>query len=38
MIRRGRPYLEYRSEPAGRASEQLEREGYTVVRGLFSPG
>lgn len=37
MIRRGRPYLEYRSEPAGEASEQLEREGYTVVRGLFSP-
>lgn len=37
MIRRGRPYLEYRSEPAGGASEQLEREGYTVVRGVFSP-
>ena len=37
MIRRGFPYLEYRDEPAGAATEQLEREGYTVVRGLFSP-
>jgi ectoine hydroxylase-related dioxygenase (phytanoyl-CoA dioxygenase family) len=36
MIRRGRPYLEYRSEPAGAAAEQLEREGYTVVRQLFA--
>ena len=37
MIRRGRPYLEYRAEPAGEATEQLEREGYTIVRGLLSP-
>ncbi|HZZ90698.1 MAG TPA: phytanoyl-CoA dioxygenase family protein [Caulobacteraceae bacterium] len=37
MIRRGFPYLEPRTEPAGAASEQLEREGYTVVRQLFSP-
>ncbi len=37
MIRRGRPYLEYRTEPAGEATEQLEREGYTIVRGLLSP-
>lgn len=37
MIRRGFPYLEYRTEPAGAATQQLEREGYTVARGLFSP-
>ena len=37
MIRRGFPYLEYRTEPAGPAAQQLEREGYTVVRGLFTP-
>ena len=37
MIRRGRPYLEYRTEPAGEATEQLEREGYTIVRGLLTP-
>jgi len=36
MIRRGRPFLEFRAEPAGEATDQLEREGYTVVRGLFS--
>jgi ectoine hydroxylase-related dioxygenase (phytanoyl-CoA dioxygenase family) len=36
MIRRGRPYLEARTEPAGPESEQLEREGYAVVRGLLS--
>jgi ectoine hydroxylase-related dioxygenase (phytanoyl-CoA dioxygenase family) len=28
--------LEYRDEPASAATQQLEREGYTVVRGLFS--
>lgn len=37
MIRRGRAYLEARSEPAGPETEQLEREGYAVVRGLLSP-
>ncbi|HEY2357158.1 MAG TPA: phytanoyl-CoA dioxygenase family protein [Phenylobacterium sp.] len=37
MIRRGFPYLEPRTEPAGEASQQLERDGYTVVRGLFTP-
>ena len=37
MIRRGFPYLEYRTEPASAATQQLEREGYTIVRGLFSP-
>ena len=37
MIRRGFPYLEPRLEPASPATEQLEREGYTIVRGLFSP-
>ena len=37
MIKRGFPYLEYRTGPASAASEQLEREGYTVVRQLFSP-
>lgn len=37
MIRRGRAYLQPRTEPAGAETQQLEREGYTVVRGLFSP-
>lgn len=37
MIRRGMPYLEFRSEPASAETEQLEREGYTVVRGLLTP-
>lgn len=37
MIRRGRPYLEFRTEPAGEATAQLEREGYTIVRGLLTP-
>jgi ectoine hydroxylase-related dioxygenase (phytanoyl-CoA dioxygenase family) len=36
MIRRGRPYLEARTEPASPQTEQLEREGYTIVRGLLS--
>ena len=36
MIRRGRGYLKVREEPAPEASVQLEREGYTVVRGLFT--
>lgn len=36
MIRRGRPYLEARVEPAGPETEQLERDGYTVIRGLLS--
>ncbi|HSV02917.1 MAG TPA: phytanoyl-CoA dioxygenase family protein [Phenylobacterium sp.] len=35
MIRRGRPYLEFREEPASPETEQLEREGYTIVRGLL---
>jgi ectoine hydroxylase-related dioxygenase (phytanoyl-CoA dioxygenase family) len=37
MIRRKRsvPYLEARSEPASVETAQLEREGYTVVRGLL---
>ena len=37
MIRRGRGYLEPRTEPAPPESVQLEREGYTVIRGLLSP-
>ena len=37
MIRRGRPYLEVRSEPAPDEAAQLEREGYAIIRGLFSP-
>jgi len=37
MIRRGFPYLEPRTEPASEETLQLEREGYTVVRGLLSP-
>jgi hypothetical protein len=36
MIRRGRPYLEFREEPAGPEAEQLEREGYTLIRGMLS--
>jgi ectoine hydroxylase-related dioxygenase (phytanoyl-CoA dioxygenase family) len=35
MIRRGRVYLEPRTEPASAEAEQLEREGYTIIRGLF---
>ena len=38
MIRRGRPYLEVRTEPAPDESIQLERDGYTIIRGLLSPG
>ena len=37
MIRRGRPYLEPRTEPASEETLQLEREGYTIIRGLLSP-
>ena len=37
MIRRGRPYLEVRSEPAPPEAEQLEQEGYALIRGLFTP-
>ncbi|HEV2530389.1 phytanoyl-CoA dioxygenase family protein [Phenylobacterium sp.] len=36
MIRRGRAYLEPRDAPASAESEQLEREGYTIIRGLLS--
>jgi len=35
MIRRGRPYLEFREEPASPETGQLEREGYAIVRGLL---
>jgi len=35
MIRRGRPYLEPRSEPASAESVQLERDGYTILRGML---
>jgi ectoine hydroxylase-related dioxygenase (phytanoyl-CoA dioxygenase family) len=37
MIRRGRIYLEPRTAPAPAESLQLERDGYTVIRGLFTP-
>ena len=37
MIRRGRPYLEIRTEPAPDESVQLERLGYAVIRDLLSP-
>lgn len=37
MIRRGRAYLEARSEPASPETTQLERDGYAIVRGLLSP-
>ncbi len=36
MIRRGRAYLEARAEPASPETEQLEREGYAIIRGLLS--
>ena len=36
MIRRGFPYLEPRTEPAPAEAQQLEREGYAIVRGLLS--
>ena len=36
MIRRGRPYLEPRTEPASPESAQLEREGYAIIRSLLS--
>ncbi|HXA41166.1 MAG TPA: phytanoyl-CoA dioxygenase family protein [Phenylobacterium sp.] len=35
MIRRGRPYLEPRTEPASEETLQLEREGYTILRNLL---
>jgi hypothetical protein len=37
MIRRGMPYLEPRLEPAPPESQQLEAEGYTIIRGLLTP-
>lgn len=37
MIRRGMPYLEHRDDPASDETAQLEREGYTVIRGLLTP-
>jgi ectoine hydroxylase-related dioxygenase (phytanoyl-CoA dioxygenase family) len=37
MIRRGFPYLEPRTEPAGPETLQLEREGYTIIRSLLAP-
>ena len=37
MIRRGRPYLEARTEPASPETLQLEREGYAILRGLLTP-
>lgn len=36
MIRRGRPYLEFREAPASAESEQLEREGYALIRGMLT--
>jgi ectoine hydroxylase-related dioxygenase (phytanoyl-CoA dioxygenase family) len=37
MIRRGRAYLEPRTEPASAETAQLEREGYTMVRSVLDP-
>lgn len=37
MIRRGRVYLEPRTEPAPPEAVELEREGCTVIRSLFTP-
>ena len=36
MIRRGFPYLEPRADAAKPETLQLEREGYTILRGLLS--
>ena len=36
MIQRGRAYLEAREEPAGAETAQLERDGYAIIRDLFS--
>jgi len=36
MIRRGRIYLEARTEPASAEAAQLERDGYAIIRGLFT--
>ncbi len=36
MIKRRRGYLQVRNEPASPATHQLEREGYTLVEGVFS--
>jgi hypothetical protein len=36
MIRRGRPYLEPREAPAGAEAQQLEREGYALIRGMLT--
>ncbi len=36
MIKRNGGYLTYRDEPASEASRQLEDEGYTLVRGVFT--
>ena len=37
MIRRGRPYLEVRAEPAPDESVKLERDGYAIIRDLLAP-
>ena len=36
MIKRGRPYLQSRTEPASDETHQLERDGYAIVRNLLS--
>jgi ectoine hydroxylase-related dioxygenase (phytanoyl-CoA dioxygenase family) len=36
MIRRGFPYLEFRTEPAPPETRQLEGEGYAIIRGMLS--
>jgi len=36
MIRRGRAYLEVRTGPAPPETEQLERDGYAVARGVLT--
>ena len=36
MIRRERGYLAYRDDVDNEASCQLQKEGYTVIRGVFS--
>jgi len=37
MIKRAGGYLKYRTEPAAPAAAELEQQGYTLQKGVFSP-
>ena len=37
MIKRGMPYLQFRTEPASAETAQLEAVGYAIIRGLLTP-